>query len=246
MSEIPAGAIETIGFRPLLNGAAVPSATVTARVKRKDGLWLDWADSTFRAFGSVVTIGQTLIADTHDTGHYGYAWNTSTITNAVASDVYAVTIIQTAPFACTVEGEIRTSLVPAVQSGLALASAVATLQSGVTTLLAGVTVAALAADSITGTSIATSAVTKLQAGLATAASSAAAVWATADGASTMGAALSLLRRRATNKRALSSLGILSFFADDGTTVEKTSTVRDVANVLVSPASGEAAQASAEA
>ncbi len=199
MSEILAGATETIGFRPLLNGAPVTGASVTARVKRKDGLWLDWADSTFKTFGSVGQIGQTLIADANDTGHYAYAWDTSTITNAVAFDVYAVTIIQTSPFACTVEGEIRTSLVPAVQT--AILTAIASIAS--------------------------------------------AVWAVADGSSTMGAALRLLRRRTTNKRILDAFGVLSFFADDGTTIEKTSTVRDVSGTLVSPASGEAAQASAE-
>ncbi len=199
MSEILAGATETIGFRPLLNGAAVTGASVAARVKRKDGLWLDWADSTFKAFGSVGQIGQTLTADTNDTGHYAYAWNTSTIANAVASDVYAVTIIQTAPFACTVEGEIRTSLVPAVQTSI----------------------------------------------LAAVASVASAVWAVADGSSTMGAALRNIRRWTTwsssqpVKKSLNLAGThVDVTADDGTTVVDHVPVESLGSAPVVPSAGE--------
>ena len=128
-------------------------------------------------------------------------------------------------------------------------------------------VGAMAADVLTSSALAGSAVTEIQAGLATAAAlataqgnittilgygappsaaaNAASVWSTTEGSGTMGASLALLRRRATNKRHMSGSGVISFYADDGTTVEKTVTITDKDGVAISVASGDPARSSAE-
>lgn len=240
MTEILAGAIEPIGFRPLRDGAPVEDADPVVKIQRtSDGKWLYWATGMFGAYDGFEVFAP-LDADADDLGHYVKPWDTSTITNAVAGDTYSVTIIMSSPFAAEITGEIRTALIPNVRSGLALASALTTAQTGITTLLNGVT---LATGALTSTAIGSGFVAAVQSGLA--AASAAATWAVTDGTMTKGAALDLLRRRVTNRRVLSALGVLSFYADNGTTVEKTSAVADVNGTAVSPATGEASQASAE-
>lgn len=76
---------------------------------------------------------------------------------------------------------------------------------------------------------------------------ASAVWATAEGGSAGSAlhALSLLRRRTTNRRGLDAIGTLSFYADDGTTVEATVDVTDVNGDAIMVSVGDPARSSAE-
>lgn len=149
-------------------------------------------------------------------------------------------------------------------------AAVGAAADAVTVAPDGIGVTSFAANSITDTAISALAVDKVQAGLAldatltsehaalssqidartitllaAVAAVAAEVWAVTDGTMTKGEALDLLRRRTTNKRLLSILGVLSFFADDNTTVEKTATLTDYLGGPITLAAGEPARSTAE-
>ena len=174
--------------------------------------------------------------------------STTTITGAITTAQTAInTNTTTATGAVTVApGGIGPTAIAAnaINAASIAAAAVTKIQSGLSTLDA--TAAANAVwDALLTAHSASGSFGEFVKALPSVSTIATAVWAVSDGTMTKGAALDLLRRRTTNKRILSALGILSFFADDGVTVEKTSTVRDVNGVLVSPVSGEAAQASAE-
>ena len=92
--EIASGAPEPIRVEYLIDGEPVLSSiTVKADVRRVGGQVLDWNDATFKAIGSVVQRYVTLTEDGASyPGRYSYTWNTSTITNAAASDVYQVMV----------------------------------------------------------------------------------------------------------------------------------------------------------
>lgn len=92
--EIASGAPEPIRVEYLIDGEPVLSSiTVKADVRRVGGQVLDWSDSTFKAVGSVVQRYVTLTEDGASyPGRYSYTWDTSTITNAAASDVYQVMV----------------------------------------------------------------------------------------------------------------------------------------------------------
>lgn len=92
--EIASGAPEPIRVEYLIDGEPVLSSiTVKADVRRVGGQVLDWSDATFKAIGSVVQRYVTLTEDGASyPGRYSYTWDTSTITNAAASDVYQVMV----------------------------------------------------------------------------------------------------------------------------------------------------------
>lgn len=172
--EIAAGAAEPIIHEHDIDGALVPGSTLRWWVRRaSDGLVMN-ASNTF-VTGASAGVGRyfTLPELVALPGIYVSSFNTGAITNATPSDQYLVTIEEVSPTPRVLAtGEIRTSLVPAVQSGLATSSALATAQAALTTLAAAV------------------------AGIP------ALVWAVTDGTMTKGAALDLLRRRTTNARRL--------------------------------------------
>lgn len=230
MSIVPAGSTDVIAARILVDGASTAGAAiVTAKIQRaSDGLWLNTANDTWGAFNGA-TAHYALAVDAADDALYTHMWTTP-----ASPDVYTVTIEVTAPFVGSAIGEIDTRTISATRTGLALAAAVTTLQAGVTTLLAGVTVAALAADTITGTSIASSAVTKIQAGLAAASALASA---TVDVVTS--------RKRLTNRRSLAANGVETIYDDDGVTPLKTRTYTDYQGNAISLAAGEPARASVE-
>jgi hypothetical protein len=214
--EITNGSTESIAHWHDPDGALVTGSTLRWWVRRaSDGLVLN-ASNTFVTVASAGSGRYFALPELADLpGIYASELDTSLFTNALASDVYLVTIEETAPTArILATDEIRTVLIPAVWGALLSAHSVV----GSFAELLKTTIPALPA----------------------------AVWAVTDGTMTKGAALDLLRRRTTNKRLLSAIGVLSFYADNGTTVEKTSTVRDIGGTVVTPATGEASQASAEA
>jgi hypothetical protein len=73
-----------------------------------------------------------------------------------------------------------------------------------------------------------------------------AVWATADGAGTLGASLGLLRKSLTNKlvETEGNPGTAALYDDDGVTVLKTWALRDGAGAAITATAGEPAQRSA--
>lgn len=231
---ISAGNTVTLAIRVMVAGVGQDSVSPAPTVKIQrysDGLWLNTNNETFEAYDAFSAY-RSLVAVASDLSRYTYAWNTGTITNVVANDTYFATIDVSAPHPYSVTGEISTALIPAVRSGLALASALATVQAGVTTLLAGVNVAAMYADVITGTALASSAVTK--AGLATLAAIAAT---TVD--------VVAARKRLTNRRAIAANGVETLYDDDGVTALKTRTYTDVTGGAVVINAGEPARASVE-
>ena len=223
------------------------------------------ASASYSAPPSAATISTQVNADittAHGAGSYQTA---STAGLATATDVTnAVTAIDAH----------TDSAVSPLATAAALAAVQADtddLQTRLPAALVGgridASVGAMAADVLTSSALAGSAVTEIQTGLATAAAlataqgnittilgygapptaaaNAAAVWATTEGSGTMGASLALLRRRATNKRHMSGSGVISFYADDGSTVEKTVTITDKDGVAIVVASGDPARSSAE-
>lgn len=230
MSIVPAGSPDVIAARLLVNGATTSGAAVaTAKIQRgSDGLWLDVNAGTWGTWDPFSGY-YTLDVDADDDALYTRTWTTP-----ASPDVYTVTVEVTAPFAGSAIGEIDTRTIASTRTGLALASAVTTLQTGVTTLLAGVTVAVLGVDVITGTSIASSAITKIQTGLAAASTLATAA------ADSLAA-----RQRLTNRRKLAADGTETLYADDGVTPLKTRVYTDVNGLPISLADGEPARASVE-
>ena len=117
---IAAGDTVPIAIRVMLAGVGVENAAVaTVRIQRRsDGLWLNTTNETFGAWDAFACF-RDLVPVTDDLSRYLYAWNTSTITNPVAGDIYFATIDVTAPHLYSVTQEISTALIPAVRLGLA-------------------------------------------------------------------------------------------------------------------------------
>lgn len=168
-------------------------------------------------------------------------------------------------------GSYQTASTAGLATGTNVSDAQAAILAKLPAALVGgridASVGAMAANTLTASALAADAVTEMQSGLATAAAlataqgnittilgygapptaaaNAAAVWATTEGSGTMGASLALLRRRTTNKRHMNGTGVISFYADDGSTVEATATITDKDGVAISVASGDPARSSAE-
>lgn len=237
--EIATGAAATIAIRILVDG--VPSVgTATTRIQRaSDGKWLD-TDDTFKSFSSILfAFDRALVADANDLGRYVYPWNTGAITNVTAGDVYFATIDVTAPYAFTTTGEISTALVRHGDT-----SWITAVVAGLSTLTASQAADAVW-DALTSAHATAGSFAAFIKALPASSAIATAVWAVADGSSTMGAALRNVRRWTTwsagqpVKKTLTVDGLhVDVTADDGTTIVDHVPVASLGATAVAPSAGE--------
>ncbi|MEE9395199.1 MAG: hypothetical protein V3W41_22130 [Planctomycetota bacterium] len=96
-------------------GGPVSGATITTRVQRlSDNFFFDWADDTFKVFGSVGSPDQALTEFTNqaaiyrlDTATHDEGLDTGAITNVTADDIYIATFDVTAPVGAVGPGPIE-------------------------------------------------------------------------------------------------------------------------------------------
>jgi hypothetical protein len=124
---------------------------------------------------------------------------------------------------------------------------VAAVQAGLSTSAQAATVPGLVWDELLSLHAAAGSAGLVLANLgagSTPASIAAAVWATPEGAGTMGASLGLLRRRTTNRRRLDAGGTITFY-DDLDAPERTALLTDVLGGQIVVVPGDPAESTAE-
>jgi hypothetical protein len=179
--------------------------------------------------------------------------------SAVASAVWA-TVVPGAFGGTTAGGILGTNLNATVSSRSTLTqgqilsdstpfagAAVALLDAAVSSRATAAAVVAQAISGAPAGSVGAALLTASSYTVPSAAAVASAVWATAEGGSagTLGAAITLLRKRTTNKRILAANGTLSLYDDDSTTVLRTVQITDVTGLPISLSAGEPARATAE-
>lgn len=213
------------------SGLTGQAANIQLWIRRtSDGFYLDFADYVFKASGWTTRLQpMTEASATNAPGLYTYPFDTSLIFEPVRDDTYQLFVDQ-----YNANNAANVPQFEEVLMGRHLDVIVANLDVAVSTR----------AEPGDEMSLPPSIIALIQ--TVDPIEVAAAVWNTADGAGTgtMGRALTLLRRRQTNRRKIAADGTVTFYADNGT-VEKTVSLIDVnaAAVVVQP--GDPAESSAE-
>lgn len=99
--NISTGDTETLNTEPVIDRYTGDLLTGLTNVKMKvrrisDDLMLDWSDYTFKVAGSVAQKLQTMteVDATNFPGEYMADFDTGSITNATANDIYEVTVVE--------------------------------------------------------------------------------------------------------------------------------------------------------